>query len=602
MPIYRKESLEALRQRVDLAEVLSSYIELKRTGASFKALCPFHDEKTQSFTVQKGDSHYHCFGCGAHGDAIQFLMNHQKMSFHEAVENLAQRFGIHLEVVEDGEQSKGPNKAHLKEALELAADYFHFMLLNTHEGHEVLQYLYSRGLDLNFIKQFRIGLAPKTPGLFRKVMHAKFIKDDTLLDAGLLTKTSTGSFRDFFSDRITFPICAASGNVIGFSARKYKEETFGGKYVNTSETVLFKKSRVLFGLNYCRRRIAKERKAIIVEGQLDALRLIYSGFNITVAGQGTAFGEGHVKELVTLGITQVFLALDADKAGEEATVKIGDLFQRESIEVYVVKMPSGSDPDTFIVENGPEAFSQLLEKSIDYLTFLVEHYSKTMSMDSPAAKNQLVTLISKQIRLWENPLMVHESLRKLAQLTHVPESIVGVGQEHIQSVYIKKQASVGLHNVDPDRILESDLIRWILLLGGSKPELIELARANLIPEDFRVTVCRHIYQTFMENTNHSHTCDLLELVSRLDDVEGQLVLSELLQKKVNKEKADLHFTETIQKILSRNWMERREDIKMKIQSGNCTDDEALDLVRQFDDLKRNPPQVKMIGEPCQGNI
>ena len=336
MAIFNKESLESLRQRVNLVEVLSSYVELKRNGASYKGLCPFHDEKTPSFIVQGGDTYYHCFGCGAHGDAIQFLMTHQKMSFGEAVESLAQRFHVHLELVEDRQEKKGVNKALLKEALNDACQFFHFSLLHTSEGHDALQYLYGRGIDLEFIDNFQVGLAPKMQGSLRKVMQAKNIRDEILVEAGLLTSTKEGQWRDFFSDRIMFPIHSHSGEVIGFSGRKYKEETFGGKYVNTPETALFKKSRVLFGLNYSRKRIAKERKAIIVEGQIDALRLIQTGFNVTVAGQGTAFGEGHVKELMILGVNQVFLALDADKAGQEATAKIGHLFQKEGIDVKVV--------------------------------------------------------------------------------------------------------------------------------------------------------------------------------------------------------------------------------------------------------------------------
>lgn len=591
MPVYRKESLELLRQRVNLVEVMASHIDLKPAGASYKALCPFHDEKTPSLMVQKGDSYYHCFGCGAHGDAIQFLMAYQKLSFYEAVENLAQRFGVHLEVVEGSGESKGPAKAELKKALECACEFYRFMLLHTPEGHEALQYLYARGLDLDFINHFSVGLAPKQSGLFRKMMHAKFIKDETLLEAGLLAKNQNDQYREFFYDRITFPIHSATGTVIGFSARKYKEETFGGKYVNSPETPLFKKSQVLFGLHHSRRRIAKVRKAIIVEGQVDALRLIQAGFNITVAGQGTAFGEGHVKELLNLGVQQVYLALDCDHAGLEAACKIGNLFQKEGVEVAVVLLPEGSDPDSYLNERGPEAFLQLLEKSVDYLTFLIRYHSRNINLDSPAAKNELVSTLCKQIRQWEHPLMVHESLRKLAQLTHVPEEMIGVGQEHLQNIYVKKQASVGMQTIDPDRILESDFLRWILLLGGSFPWFIELARLNIQPLDLHVTVCREIYQTFMNHTNREHTCDLLQLVSTLDDAEGQLVLAELLQKKVNKEKAEEGFKETIQKLLVRNWMEKREEIKLRIQSGRCSEEEVSSLVREFDALKREPPQL-----------
>jgi DNA primase len=601
MAIFNKESLETLRQRVDLVEVLSSYMEFKRSGASYKALCPFHDEKTPSFLIQKGDTHYHCFGCGAHGDAIKFLMTHQKMTFLEAVENLAQRFQVHLEKVESSpDERKGPSKALLKEALEAACDFYQFCLLHTAEGKEALEYLYRRGIDLQFIQNFRIGLAPKTARLFRTAMDAKSIREDILLAAGLLNLGRDGQKRDFFCDRILFPIHHHTGHIIGFSGRKYKEETFGGKYVNTPETDLFKKSRTLFGLNYCRRRIAKERKAIVVEGQIDALRLIEAGFNITVAGQGTAFGEGHVKELVALGINQVFLALDPDTAGQEATSKIGHLFQKEGVEVRIVQLPEKSDPDTFLREQGPQAFLKLLQASSDYLTFLVKHLSKDLNLDSPAGKNELIQNATKLIREWDHPVMVHETLRKLAHLMKVPENMVGVGQDHLTHIYVKKSGSVGgVQTIDPNRVLETDLLRWLLLMGQELPRLIDLVRVNLAEKDFKVTICQKIYKTYKENYEGQRSYDLLSLAIDLDDAEGQLVMSDLLQKKVNKERAEAQLIETIKKMLDRNWMYQREEIKIRIQSGQCSDDEALELVKKFDDLKRNPPQVKLDSDLTQ---
>lgn len=593
MPIFNKESLESLRQRVNLVEVLSSYVELKRSGASYKGLCPFHEEKTSSFIVQRGDTHYHCFGCGAHGDAIQFLMSHQKMSFAEAVESLAQRFHVHLELIDGREEKKEPNKAFLKEALDYACQFFHFSLLHSEEGYKALEYLYERGIDLDFIRHFQIGLASKVPGMLRKVMQAKNIRGEILVEAGLLTSTKDGQWRDFFCDRIMFPIQRHTGEVIGFSGRKYKEEVFGGKYVNTPETALFKKSRVLFGLNYSRKRIAKERKAIIVEGQIDALRLIQAGFNITVAGQGTAFGEGHVKELLLLGINQVFLALDSDKAGQESAAKIGHLFQKEGIEVQVVPIPTGQDPDSFLLEHGAQAFLKLMEGSSDYLTFLIQHLSRDLNLDSPAAKNELIQNAAKLIREWDHPVMVHETLRKLAHMMKVPEDFIGIGREQIPNIYIKKSASVGSQTIDPDRILETDLLRWLLLLGQEQARLIDLVRANLQKEDFHVSICKKIFETYRENYENRRPCDLLSLAIDLNDAEGQLVLSDLVHKKINKEKAEQQLIETIQRMLDRNWMERREAIKIRIQSGQCSDEQALELAKEFDELKRHPPHAKV---------
>lgn len=592
MPLYTKESLEALRQRIDLVDVLSAHMDLKRAGAAYKGLCPFHDEKTPSFMIHKGDTHYHCFGCGAHGDAIQFLMAHLKMSFADAVESLAERFHVHLETLEDTATHQGPSKTLLKEALEQACRFYHFNLLHSPEGHEVLLYLYARGLDLDFIKRFQVGLAPKNPGYFRKVMHAKFIKDETMVAAGLIAENKEGRWRDFFSDRITFPIRDAAGAVIGFSARKYKEETFGGKYINTSETALFKKSRVLFGLNYSRRRIAKENRAIIVEGQIDALRLIEEGLNFTVAGQGTAFGEGHAKELLNLGVTLVYLALDGDSAGREATVKIGDLFQREGVDVRIVNLPKGTDPDAFLRQKGLEEFIQLLESSGDYLDFLVKHNSQGVDLRSPAAKHQLVETIAKQIRQWDHPVMVQESLRKLAHLTQISESTLLLEHNHTPNLYIKKSSHVGLQTINPDRILEMDLLRWLLMLPEGREKFLALAHENLKPQDLRVVICQKLYLGLSDALQKNEPTDLISLILKIEDPEGQVLVSELLEKKINKEKADAFFMETLQKILNRNWMSACEDIKMKIQSGQCSDDEALELVKDYNELRKNPPKIK----------
>lgn len=586
MPLYTKDSLEKLREKVDLVDLLSSHIEFKKAGASYKALCPFHDEKTPSFMIQKGDTHYHCFGCGAHGDAVTFLMQHQRLAFGDAVESLAQKFQVHLEVVEGLGERKGPPKAALKEALELAVQFYHFCLLHTPEGHTALHYLYDRGIDLDFIRHFRIGFALKGGGL-RSILHGKFISDETMIEAGLLLEGKGGGYKEFFNDRITFPICDGSGAPIGFSARLFKKETFGGKYVNTPETHLFKKSKVLFGLHYSRRRIAKEQKALIVEGQIDALRLIYSGFNFTVASQGTAFGEGHVNELLNLGVKRVYLALDGDNAGLEATVKVGDLFLRHGVEVYIVKLPEGCDPDSFLLKEGPERFAKKMEEAEEYLQFLIDYQGKQVKMDVPAAKAAFVAELSRRIRAWEQPLLVHESLKQLAQLTQTPESLIGVDQDPMPNIYIKKSGVAGPQKVDPDRILETDLLKWLLEMGSTHPHFVLMARENLHGEHFRIAICRQFYELYL-----SGTCDPISLLAELDEGYGQELLDELMQKRVNRERGEEQFKIALLQILKRNWMHLLEEIKIKIQSGNSAEEEALQLAKQFAELRSNPPVIK----------
>lgn len=582
MPLYTKESLERLRHQIDLIEVVSSHIDLKRSGASYKALCPFHEEKTPSFVVQRGDYHYHCFGCGAHGDAIEFLMTYLQLNFTQAVESLAEKFNVHLEISEQKGENR-VNRAALKEALGIANQFFHCYLLHTQEGQEALNYLYKRKITLDFIRRFEIGLAPKKSGLMCKVMYEHKISNQVLHDIGLLKK------REFFLERITFPIRDPMGSIIGFSARKYKEETFGGKYINTPETPLFKKSHILFGLNYCRRRIVKEKRAIIVEGQIDCLKLIEVGLNITIAALGTAFGERHVKQLQNLGVHKVYLIFDSDQAGKKAISKVGNLFQQVGVEVIVVLLPLKSDPDTFLAQYGPEKLIQKIKDGIDYLTFQVEHLSKEYNVASPAGKTELINTLANQIKQWEDPVMIHESLRKLAALTQVPEEIVGIRGSFSPHLYIKSASPLILHSIDPNRVLELDLLRWLILEGKNRPNLVEVASKHLKPSHFWIPICQKLFISYMKK-NKPH--DLLSLLIDVNQQEGQKCIEEILSKKINKKKAESLFVETVQKLLDRQWMHSCEEIKNKMQTVK-DDDELIKLSKDFDALKKKRPKVDL---------
>ncbi|MDX8431296.1 MAG: DNA primase [Candidatus Algichlamydia australiensis] len=580
MGIYSKESLDRLREKIDLQELLGSYLEMKRSGSTYKACCPFHEEKTPSFIVRQGDSHYHCFGCGAHGDAIAFLMGHLKLSFQEAVEQLAERYHVILEEV-DGEQKKGPSTRELVEIVEKAADFYHFCLLHTDEGHKALHYLFSRGLDLNFVKLFRLGYAPADRTIMPQAMKEQKIFMPLLETVGL-----TKGGKDLYSGRLLFPILDGRGRVIGFSGRKFQEETYGPKYYNTPETPLFKKSKVLYGLSHSRKRIAKERKVLIVEGQIDTLRMIAAGFNLTVAGQGTAFGKEQAKELINLGVQEIYLLFDGDQAGKEAAVKVGDLFQREGIEVFVAQFPEGKDPDLILQEEGTKQLKSYIEKSIGYLPFVVELLKGNQPL-TPARKNQLVKEIGARIRGWDHPLMVHESLRKLAQLLSLPEEVLRSEMPESPTLYIKQQGSA-LENreLNPDRILEADLMRWLVFADD---ELLKIARENLTPDHFRTPAYKRLFTLFTEGTPPK---DLLDLASQMESVEDQLLLSELLHKRINRERAKEGMIKTVEELLKRSWMQRRESLRYQMQRTGLTDERLFELAKEFDALKSHPPEVR----------
>ena len=589
MSRYTKESLDILRQKVDLVDVLRSHLQLKKAGGSYKALCPFHDEKSPSFVVQSGDTHYHCFGCGAHGDAIQFLMQHLRMTFSDAVAHLADRFSVVLEA-QDAKEEKGVSRSRLKEALDAAVGFFQHYLLYSEEGVVAVRYLMKRGLDLPFIQAFQIGLAPRQEGLLQSFLRSKRFTDEEMIEAGLFAVRG-GQVRDFFQERITFPIHDATGSCIGFSARKIRDEVFGGKYINTRETPLFKKSKVLFGLHHSRKRIAKEGHAIIVEGQLDALQLIYHGFDYTVASLGTAFGEDHVRELQRLGATRVYLLFDGDKAGREAAIKTGHHFQKAGIEVMVAVVDSDMDPDLLLAKEGPCAITRELLASKEYLAFLIHELSQKYNPQSPAEKQKIVDEVKAKVAEWTNSVMVHESLKKAARILGLPEDLVGLDLPQRGAVAKQSAVVTPLKSIDPNRILETDLLRWLIVCRDMLPEMLHVVQKNLSIDDFKEPLSQMVYKEILQKAEEGKPFDLVECAPQAEAEEFSDYLSLILNKKVNREKARDLFVNTIQKIKERNWMQERELIKVKIHSGMAGDDEVLALARRFDELKKSPPKV-----------
>ncbi|MGR3973153.1 MAG: DNA primase [Candidatus Rhabdochlamydia sp.] len=588
MPLYTKESINLLRDKIVLSEVISSYVTLKKIGSTYKGLCPFHEEKSPSFMIRQADHHYHCFGCGAHGDAISFLMNFQRLGFVESLEWLSERFGVVLEKAENHPSDDIPRSA-LKDALGLTARLYHYLLLHAEEAEPALHYLYERGITIDFIKKFQLGYALSHRRSLQKLLFSKGFSEKVLEKSGLLLTSEQGVSRDFFIERIMFPICDGIGNVIGFSGRKFKEETSGGKYVNSPETPLFKKSHVLFGLHYSRKQIMKEKKALIVEGQIDCLRLIDQGFDWTVAGQGTAFGEDHVKELIQLGVEHVYLCLDADASGEEATVKIGDYFQKKGIEVKVIQMPAGFDPDLLLRKKGKYAFEKLLQAPIDYLPFLVAKFSKTIDITTPAGKQQLVAQLSKRIRAWDQPVLIHESLNQLAALLQLPAHVVNKEAPFQAAATLQENSS---QVIDANHILETDFLRLLLFSGEKEVEFFQLAKENIHPSQLKMEMCQRIYTQFLEIRTEGKKFDLLSLALGIQQGEEEGIIETVMSRKVHLDKADFMIRSTIKRILERNWLEERERIKIALHGGSLSEEEALELAKQFDVLKKQVPCVQ----------
>jgi DNA primase len=586
MSRFTKESVQRLREAVDIVDLISRYVPLKKAGGLYKACCPFHDEKTPSFTVHKATSHYHCFGCGAHGDAVAFLMNYERLGFIQALEFLSERFNVQLDTEHEDKEFE-VSRGRLKRILEASNQFFHTMLLFSDVASCARGYLAKRGLSLRLLEAFRIGYAPD--GALRNFLHGEGFTDKEMELAGLLS-VREGKKREFFSDRITFPILDVMGSTIGFSARKYKEETFGGKYINSPETILFKKSRVLFGIFHSKKRMAKERIACVVEGQLDALRLIEAGFDFTVATLGTAFGPAHVDQLRGIGVEEVYLAFDQDEPGKISTEKSGDLLMKKGIDVRVVRYEEAKDPDELLSCFGKTAFFEALTKSTGYLEFLVDRAKKQRDFSSPVEKDRAVKAIVEGIMGWENELLRYEALKKLSRLADIPESVLNIGQAPSITSSERKVEIVPLKQSNENLSLEIDLLRWLTCSDKDRSAIMQLCDTYIVPEDFSSDVTRKLYSLCMEQLRVGQEVDFLHLAPEFDPEAIGEILKELLLKKPVPGKLLPFATAAITKIKERNWLNERETIRKKMEQPGVGEEELMALAEQFD-LKKAPKIV-----------
>ena len=367
-----ESTIEEIKARTDIADLISSYgIQLRRTSGGYMACCPFHHEKTPSFHIQPDKGFYHCFGCGESGDCIKFVQKQEGMSFIEAVKKLAGACGITVEEKEDPEAGQRKRLLALHSQL---ADFYRRCLLQAKEAEPARAYLASRELPEAIVSQFKIGYAPLSAEAMRTWAKKYGFTDEDLTAAGVLLppKFAGGSWFNRFGGRLMFTITDRQDRAIAFSGRILTNDKKKAKYVNSPETVLFKKSNVLFALAHAAPNIVKTpgREAIVCEGQIDVIRCHACGFPVAVASQGTAFTEEHVRILKKCA-DSVVLVFDGDGAGQKAAIRTGGEFLAAGVPVRVATLPEGEDPDSLLRTKGPEAFQACLDAAVSVANFQV---------------------------------------------------------------------------------------------------------------------------------------------------------------------------------------------------------------------------------------
>ncbi len=414
-----EETVERVLNSTDIVDLVQSYFPLRKAGMDYTALCPFHNEKTPSFTVSPAKQMFYCFGCGVGGGAARFLMERESIDFPSAIRRLAERAGI--PIVED--QISPEMSGKLKQRSKLlavhheAALWFHLNLLKKREADHARAYLKKRGLGIEVARDWQLGYAPTEARTFFDWARSKNYDTPLLIEAGLAAEREgpTGRPRVVarFRDRLMFPVCNDFGEVIAFSGRTLDPEANVAKYLNSPETALFHKSKTLFGLHRSKRPILKAGRAVICEGQIDLITAFSQGIETMVAPLGTAFTDEHARMLKRL-TQEVVVCFDADAAGFKAAQRTYKALAEANMFVRAVEMPEGEDPDSYIRQYGPEAFQTLLADAADFLEFHIGHRAKTADLSSPKEQHELARELADNIALVRDKMMQDTMINAVA--------------------------------------------------------------------------------------------------------------------------------------------------------------------------------------------
>ncbi len=528
-----EDIINEIKYQNDIETAISSYVNLKRRGKNLVGLCPFHSEKTPSFTVYPENGSFYCFGCGVGGDVFTFTGLIENLDYIESVKLLAERSGITLP--EDGyDDSMQKLKNKIYDINRDTARFFHNYLM-TEDGKWALDYLIGRGLTLKTIKHFGLGAAPDSWDSLINHLKSKGYNESDMLAANVIGKSQRGSLYDRFRKRIMFPIINIRGNIIAFSGRAMPgEDKQGGKYVNTSDTPVYKKSANLFGINFAKNSCVE--RVILVEGNMDVISLHQAGFTNAVAPLGTSFTTEQIN-LLARYTKEIVLTLDADAAGQKAIRRASELLGNTGLKVRVITIPDGKDPDEYIKKNGPDRFRALIEGAVSDMEYKLLTAANGINLESEDGRLKYLSAAAEIVAA-SNDIMERDIyIGKLSEKYGVSRTALNAKIDEIRKKNIKQQTRKEISDVIRQKFTKDDINperrrspkataaeETVIAILLKNPDFYKIVAEKLPYEKFVTSLNKRIYQIILSCLENGLSLDISHFAEQLLPAEiGYLV-------------------------------------------------------------------------------
>jgi DNA primase len=604
------EKIEEIRSVTDIVEIVSVHVRLKKRGKNFVGLCPFHQEKTPSFSVSPEKQMYYCFGCGEGGNVFTFIMRTDKVSFNEAVQTLAARAGISLP--EPGaESTERSGNEPIYRALMIAARFFHSALTSTNQGVFALDYFRKRGFTDATIKQFGLGYAPR--GWESLIQHAtgQGVGVDDLEKSGLVIRRDDGTHYDRLRGRAIFPIFSTTGRVVAFAGRQLYDDDTLAKYINTPETPLYYKSKILYGLSMTRDEIRRREFALLVEGYTDLISLYQAGIKNVVASSGTALTEDQIL-LLSRYTPAIVIVYDADSAGSNAALRGVGLILEKGLDVRVVSLPEKEDPDSYIQGYGADAFTDLVDKSVSFIDFMASKLEQDGYFGTPEGQAKAVRSIMEILAKIPDELKRNFYIKSLSERYDLYETVLHRELENITRKEKRRQQILSVPSVRDDLrseesksesqtqatddmiplpVAESDLLK---LLMEPEREVVEYILSHITVSELRHDEAIRLFEALIKYYRRTGSIDPSVLITNEAFVQYSRLISRLYSERyeISAKWEDIRGTDefpvrmqmaidVIRTIKRRNVLERIEQLRKVIKEHENRGEDSISLTREL---------------------